>query len=52
MGLNYIVSVSASGALVKIGAAIRSSTRIGIIMRNSVNLAFTDTEVHVLISVY
>ena len=50
-GLNYIVSATASAGYATILTSVRTSTRIGISMRNTNNALF-DTEVHVLILAY
>ena len=50
-GLTYIVSATAAAGYATIATLVRTSTRIGITMRNIVNVLF-DTETHVLILSY
>jgi hypothetical protein len=50
-GLNYIVSATAVAGYATVLTSVRSSTRIGITLRNTA-LAVFDTEAHVLILAY
>jgi hypothetical protein len=48
-GTNYICSAVGSGAYVTLSTGVRSSTRIGFVIRNSTSAALVDAECHVLI---
>ena len=50
-GTTYIVSASASAGYATIATSVRTSSRVGITMRNTANALF-DTETHVLVLAY
>jgi hypothetical protein len=51
-GTNYIFNAVASGAYATLSTGVRTSTRIGVVIRNSTTAALTDAECHVLILAY
>ncbi len=51
-GTNYIYNAVASGAYATLSTGVRTSTRVGVVIRNSTTAALTDAECHVLISAY
>ena len=51
-GTNYIFNAVASGAYATLSTGVRTSTRIGVVLRNSTTAALVDAECHVLISAY
>ena len=51
-GVNYIIDTAGIGAYATVYTTVRTSTRIGLVIRDSVSLALTDREVHVLILAY
>jgi hypothetical protein len=51
-GTNYIYSAGGSGAYTTLSTGVRTSTRIGIVIRNSTTAALVDAECHVLILAY
>ena len=51
-GTNYIMDTAGVGCYATLYQPVRTSTRLGIVLRNSVNLALVDQEVHVTILAY
>ncbi len=51
-GSNYLISASANCAYATIYEVSKTSASIGFVLRNSLSLAFIDTELHMLILAY
>ena len=51
-GTNYLMDTAGVGCYATLYTSVRTSTRIGIVIRDSVSLALVDREVHVLILAY
>ena len=51
-GTNYIYNAVGSGAYATLSTGVRTSTRIGVVIRNSTTAALADAECHVLILAY
>jgi hypothetical protein len=51
-GTNYLIDTAGAGCYATLYTTVRTSTRIGIVIRDSVSLNLIDREVHVLILAY